>query len=208
MTFPNVPNVPGVPPLPRDPGAAVAAAVQLLTRDVLGLPLFNNPPPWGIYKDGEPVVTADNVLGVEYKQDWAIADYPMEQGAFQSYDKVSNPFFARVRFSAGRSQQNREALLDSIDVIAGDLELYDVVTPEWVYTSVNVAQYDYRRLSDQGVGLLQVDVGLLQVRVTADADFTTTKAPSGETTKNTGTVQTKQPTAQQRSALSSIAESL
>src|SRR5215469_5882183 len=35
---------------------------------------------------------AASFVDVEYKQDWPISDYPVEQGGFQSYDKVRLPF--------------------------------------------------------------------------------------------------------------------
>jgi hypothetical protein len=125
----------------------------------------------------------------DYRQEWTVSDYPLEQGAFQSYDKVQTPFDVRVRYAAGGSQQNRQALLDSIAAIAGDLNLYDVVTPEAVYQSVNVTHYDYRRTATNGVGLLQVDVWCIEVRVTAQAQFQNVQNPTSASPQSQGNVQ-------------------
>src|SRR5258708_40358358 len=127
MALPNVPNLPGAPPLPRAPGlSAGGAAVTLLVADVLSAlssALFG--PQWGIFKDGIAVVIADSVITVDYKQDWTIATFPVEQGGFESYDKVSNPFDVRVRVASGGFEVARQALLESIEAVANSLDLFD-----------------------------------------------------------------------------------
>ena len=72
----------------------------LLLADALGLPPSPLAPQWGIYLDGEPVVDADSVVTFDYRQEWTVSDYPLEQGAFQSYDKVQTPFDVAVTITA------------------------------------------------------------------------------------------------------------
>jgi hypothetical protein len=96
---------------------------------------------------------------------------------------------ARIRFSSGGSIDDRQSLLDSIDAIAGTTELYDIVTPEAVYTNANIQQYSFQRSSQNGVGLIQVDVQLVEVRVTATADFTNPQSPNAAGRINDGIVQ-------------------
>lgn len=206
--FPTVPLMPGVPPLLRDPAALINTGGSIIP----GLPIellghsgnffldnvymiadsqglfgaIEKKPQWGIFKSGVPVVVADNVLAIEFTQNWELSDFPLEKGAFESYNKVATPFAATVRFSAGGSQQNRQALLDSIDAIAGDLELYDIHTPEVTYPSINITRFDYQRTSRDGVGLLVVDVRVQEVRTTATAEFTNTKNAAGASPVNVG----------------------
>ncbi|HEY6030514.1 MAG TPA: hypothetical protein VIU44_08125 [Gaiellaceae bacterium] len=188
-TFPDVPDVPGVPPLPRDPNA-VAAAIVMLTGDIVSGYGAGLVPVWGIYRGGRPVITADTIVGFEFKREWAIADYPVEQGSFASYDKVATPYVSRVQFAAGGDAENRQLMLDSLDAIAGDLQLYDVVTPERVYRSANVQRYDYRRAAQKGVGLLVVDVYLQEVRTSAGQQGgASTQSPSGASPQQDGDVQ-------------------
>lgn len=196
MVFPNVPNVPGVPPLARLPGF-FANNTQPLTSDTIGS--FGHPgtPQWGIFRNGQPVVVAESVQSVEYRQDWEISDYPLEQGAFESYNKVNTPFDAKVRFATGASEADRQQLIQSIENIAGTLNLYDVVTPERIYQSTNILHYDYNRTSSRGVGLLQVDVWVTEIRLNATAQFSSTQAASGASPVNDGTVQTTDPVQQQ-----------
>lgn len=179
----------------------MADPLTLLTGDLIG----EIAPPgaqWGIFSGGSAVITADNVVAFDYKQEWSISDYPVERGAFESYDKVSLPFDARVRFTAGGNIGRREALLSSIASIAGTTELFDVVTPEFIYTSVTISHYDYRRTARNGLGLLQVDVWCLQVNQNAFLDNGTAQ-PDGANQTNGGAVQTTDPNATQESAITS-----
>lgn len=166
----------------------------LLLSDAFDVLTGQNIPQWGIFLDGDAVVAADNVVSMEYKQDWSISDYPVEDGGFQSYDKVNSPFDARVRFSRGGSTDDRTEFLQSVADAAQPLTLYDVVTPEQVYQNVNITHYDYHRTSISGVGLLTIDIWLKEVRVTAQAAFSNTEQPSGSDAVNDGTVQTTPPT--------------
>lgn len=188
MGFPNVPNVPGVPPLPTAPGTVGVAAPTLLTADA-SVPQAPSVAQWGIFLNGAPVVTADSVLSFTYKSDYLLLDYPVEQGSFQTYNKVKIPFDVRVRYASGSDDANRQALLDSLDAAAKTLSLYDVVTPEKVYTGVNITHVDYHRTSVNGVGLIAADVWLSQIITTATATFSQTKQASGAQPQSVGAVQ-------------------
>ncbi|OBQ90034.1 phage baseplate protein [Mesorhizobium sp. AA23] len=169
----------------------MAGILELLTQDALGLlSSALGLQPWGIYFGGVPVIIADNIVEVQYRQQWSISDFPVEQGAFQSYDKVQIPYDARLRFTAGGSAANRAAMLASIAAVAGDTNLYDVVTPEAVYLSCNITHYDYSRRSNEGMGLLSVDIWLIEVRQAVSAAMSNTQDPSGASQVNGGTVQT------------------
>lgn len=189
MASPIVPIAPGVPPLIRNPLLAIPQVILL----VADAPLLAGVAPireqWGVFKDGVNVIAAQSMITFDYKQNWYVSDYPLEQGAFESYNKVESPFDARVRFAAGGTEANRKALLDSIAAIADNVETYDVVTPEVVYLSVTINHYDYRRSSQSGLGLITVDLWLTEVRVTARTEFTNTKTPAGHDAINGGTVQ-------------------
>lgn len=187
--FPDVPDVPGVPPVLRDPGALLDPGLILMQFDTVIGYGGNLTPQWGLYLGGVPVVVPDTIPSFEFKSDWAICDYPVERGGFESFNKVDIPFTTRIQFVSGGSVENREALLSQIAAVAGTLQLFDVVTPEVVYPSVNVQHYDYRRTARNGLGLLAVDMQLLEVRVTAGAAGDNTKAASGASPSSDGNVQ-------------------
>jgi hypothetical protein len=195
--MPFVPLVPGVPPLTS---YAPFTSVGLLVTDALAFLSSLFGPPWGIFLGGISIINADSVVTFEYRQDLSVSDYPVEEGAFETYDKVETPFEARFRFSAGGSEADRFALLQSIADIIDDVTLLDVVTPEQVYPNVTLFHYDYRRTATNGVGLLQVDVWCREVRVTTTTGFSNTQSPGGANPQGGGNVQPSTPSAAQSNA--------
>jgi hypothetical protein len=210
----NVPNVDGIPAVAFAPNAGLGIA--LAGADAVGLPFFGSgAAEWGIFRRGAPVVVCDNVVAFDHKADWAISDYPVEGGQFESYNKVTIPYDVRLVFTAGGSEANRAALLNSLRAIVGDLNYYDAVSPEAVYTPVNLVHLDYRRTAQNGVGLIIVSVWCRQVRQVksstagaaggADATGSDTPSatgsigdaasPSGADQVNGGAVQSTSPTA-------------
>ncbi len=198
-TYPDVPQASGVPAVFRAPTQPVFTAVLLLAdvASVIGMFL---PSQWGIFhQDGAPVAIPDSVVSVDFRREWRISDYPTERGGFQSFDKVATPFDIRVRFATS-GFGFRGNFLSAINAAATSLELFDVVTPDAVYENVNIVHYDYRRERQNGVGIILVDVWCEQVRATATTTFTSTKAPEGAATQNSGTVQPSAPTPAQAAA--------
>ena len=195
MPFPDVPIAPGVPALPRDPNIP-QSVIPLLTSDTPGLiPGSPIQQQWGLFLNGVAAITAESVQSFDFRSDWTIADYPVEGGQFESYDKVTNPFDIKLRFQVGGPIQAREALLASLEIAAPSLNLYDAQTPERTYTNVNITHYSYQRTATRGLGLLVVDVWVQQVRVSATVQFTgaqpvltSTKSPSGASPVADGTV--------------------
>jgi hypothetical protein len=178
ILFPNVPNVAGVPALLRkvsNVGTAVAGAIAVVEK--FGSLSNFLAPRWGVYDASlNPVAIADSFLGVDYRNDSRISDYPVEQGAFASYNKVATPYEARVRLSCGKDEASRTAFLAAIDVAAKSTNLYSVVTPEATYLSANITNYDYRREVHNGAGLIVVELSLREIRQIAKAAYSSSGA--------------------------------
>lgn len=164
-------------------------AIELLLADAISLIFRGRASAWGIYRGGVPVVVADNVLAFDYRKQWAISDYPVERGSFESYDKVEVPYGSRLRFSAGGNEARQQALLSSIAAISGDLQLYNIVTPARVYLNANIQQYDYAQTATNGVGLMQVDVSVIEIREVGGGMFSATQSPTVAGQVNGGPVQ-------------------
>lgn len=200
IPFPNVPIALGVPPIARLIGALVADPIAV-TADVLLGTSLSQIPPWGIFdKAGLPLLASDNVMGVDFRKEWRVSTAPLERGAFSSYNKVEEPFDAKVTFSIGSSVADRSALLLALQTAASSLSLYTVVTPEVTYPNACIVHYDYRRRSSQGAALIIIDVWVEEIRETAgaaftkadtptDADTSNAQNPSASPDKNGGTVQ-------------------
>ena len=173
----------------------MATALTLMTADTYTPDNYASQ--WGIFLNGSPVITADTVVDFTLRKDWNICDAPLEQGAFESYNKVFLPYDVRLRFVAGGSESNRTALLASVDAAASTLSVYSAVTPEMVYPSVNIKHYDYRRTSVNGVGMITVDVWCEEVRINSTSALTNTAQPSGASQINGGSIQGTPPTTTQ-----------
>lgn len=197
--MPDVPNLPGVPVLSSY--ATDALKVELLVTDLLILFPGALTPQWGIFLDGEPIIVPDTIVNFEYKQDWSIMEYPIEQGSFETYNKVQHPFETRLRMSTGGTKAARQAFLAQLQAIAGDLNLYDVVTPEIVYPSCNIMHVDYRRAAQQGANMITVDVWLKQINDNVETTFSNTQQPDGASPVSGGNVQPVTPTTSQLSTM-------
>lgn len=192
IKYPLVPKAPGVPPLLRKNSSTVAAAV-LLTKDAVGA-LLGAPAKWGVFKDGVQVIMPDSFISLDDKAEWQVPQYPLEEGGFQSYNKVTLPFEDHVVMTKGGSEADRRTFLALIDQISASTDLYDIVTPEKTYSNVNITRRDMYRDAQRGVSLLTVTLFFQEIRSSASAQFTQTNiaaAPSGSPQNSIGVLQSQ-----------------
>jgi hypothetical protein len=148
--------------------------VTLLTADSPALGSVFGPVLWGIFDSyGNPVLISDSVAAVEYQRDYDISTAPQEQGAFMSYNKVQNPFTAKVSLLSNRT---RSYLLNVLEAATESLQLVSVYTPEVAYPSAVLTRYGLRRTVRNGVTLIQVDVWVEEVRVDAGTAYSSSQA--------------------------------
>lgn len=187
--MPDVPNLPGVPSLT----GYSTSNIVLLAADIIGaiLGLFGSE--WGIFLDGQQAFPYQSIVDFDYKQDWPTSDCPVEDGGFQSYDKVELPFDVRVRVASGGTEADREALISSVRAASGSLDLFDVVTPEQTYQGCSITHADFKRTSANGVGLVIIDIWFTEVRETSTSTFTQTQQPGNAGQVNTGSVTPQAP---------------
>lgn len=211
--FPDVPNVPGVPSLNRMVGSVleprfagigglpIALGIEIAdrfgTNGLIGQDNPNLPAPrpaevWGLFTaGGQPVVIADSVLSVEFRNETHISNYPQEAGAFAAYNKVATPYRVRIRLSKGGTVEDRRSFLSALEAVANasNVALYSVVTPERTYDSANVTGIDYMREQRSGAAMLIVELIVEEIRVTALAIYTNTQQPTGENSISIANVQ-------------------
>jgi hypothetical protein len=145
---------------------------------------------WGVFdKSNNLVLIPDSFKELSYRQAWKIANYPMEEGAFQSYNKVQTPFEVRLSMTKGGTDSDRAVFLQNTETIADTTDLFSIVTPEYTYLNVNVENINYNRTATNGAKLLTVELDLLEIRVTAQSPFSNTAQPSGAAQANYGSVQ-------------------
>lgn len=216
--YPNVPQAAGVPPVARQQGTT-ASTLPLLIADAIQIASLFLAPKWGLFDDGgNPVIVSNSlnipsalgtaatalglsvlvadpsVVGLDFAKDNAISTAPREASSFLSYNKVFNPFRARLNFVMGGSEASRSAFLQSVMAAEESLDLYTLVMPEYSYENVNVTHYDFRRSSHSGLTLLTIEVWVEEVRIVGTSQFSSvaTKAPSGASSTNGGSVQSIQ----------------
>jgi hypothetical protein len=154
---------------------------------------------WGIFDDeGNLAIEPDNIVAVEPGREFRISDYPLEAGAFESYNKVATPGTVRVTMSKGGSDADRNEFLTTLDILIASLDPYNVITPEIAFLAHTLVRVDYQRSAQQGAKLLIVETVWQEIRETATAAFTNSKSPSGAAEVNAGPVQPATPTPTQQ----------
>lgn len=164
---------------------------------------------------------AASMVEFEFKQEWPVSNYPQEQGAFQSYNKVTLPFDVRVKLACGGPTAARQAFLQTVFAIAGNqppgaaglatallgsgvpnpasapltssLPLFSVVTPELTYTSVTCVHVGFSRMAEKGATLIVADLWFQEISVTAVAAFQNTKSPANAGPVANGNIQPTTP---------------
>lgn len=189
--------------------AAVAEAGDLLGIDILN-PLASD---WGIHDSatGELVIQPDTVPRFEFRGDRRISDYPVEQGAFASYNKVATPYEIRMTMvcSGGLVRQaesfiqsalgidsgfmQKSNFIDRLDEMLNTTKIFSIVTPDITYFGANLEHYDYKRETRDGATMLKVEAWFREVRVTASATYSdggpvNSNSPSAADPVSLGTV--------------------
>jgi hypothetical protein len=205
--FPNVPKLPGVPALPRSPlfPPVIQAGLGLLEGQLWAA--INAGPAWGIFdQNGRQVVIPDSVLDFDFHNDWKVAQFQVQAGGFANYNKVNNPYelsVTMIKGSAGNvldpggALAARTAFLSQIENIAGDTNLYSIVTPERTYINANVTKYANHREQTSGAYQLKVEISFIEIRQVTPLYVSTQTAnasqPQGVPPANVGRVQPAAP---------------
>lgn len=193
LIFPNVPISPGVPPMSTRAPIADAPPPEALKKD--NVASNSAPPQWGVYDGEKLALEPDSIFAVEPLKEYQIATYPIEQGGFQSFNKVSQPGTVHVTMTKGGSVAERAKFLEAVRELGESLKPLTVITPDATYSTVNLVRYDFRRTAEKGATLISVEVLFQEIRQTAVAVFSNSKAPSGAATVNQGPVRTTAPVA-------------
>lgn len=197
--YPNVPQLPGVPQLVRSLLFPASPAPTLGTQVNGNLWAASQANPgWAVLgPDGTVALSPDSIYQLEDRQEYRIPDFPIQKGSFASYNKVVCPEETSVRMNKGSSLADRQAFLNTLKRITGDLNLYTIITPEVSYINCNIMRRELIRRSSEGAYFIEVDVYFRQVNtVTAQysyslPDTTNAQNPSAVPSVNQGLVQSQ-----------------
>jgi len=134
-----------------------------------------------------------STVDFEFAAESPLSDYTQEQGAFQSYDKVTLPFDIKIKLKCSGNAQVRQAFLSTCQWIRNSLNLFDIVTPEQKFRSVNCHHVDWRRTAASGVSMIVVDLWFQQIAVTSSSTFSSTQNPAEAGQQSLGNVQAQPP---------------
>ena len=188
IPYPDIPPLPGVPGLHRSTAGFAAAGLAVLSPllpSLLPPNLFGAR--WGIVTPaGSVALTPDSFVEFEYRSERKIPTYPVEQGAFASYNKVALPFDINVIVTcSGNGAMTKTAFLAAIQTLLSELTLVSVTTPDVTFPNCNLIHVDYRRESKQGATLIIAQLKFQEIRVVLPA-APPTSAPSGATVLSNG----------------------
>lgn len=167
----------GIPAL-LNPALDLANTVSLVVSDAQIIAnMFTAHVAWGIYDGVALALLPDSIVALDVKKEYNLPNYPMEDGAFQSYNKVKEPYDIRVKMSIGGNSAKLDGFLKMLDGVVSSLTLYSIVTPDATYPNANVHHYDFQRTATNGRGLLTVTLWAKEVRTSIVAAFAHVKVP-------------------------------
>lgn len=151
-------------------------------------------------EDGEAAVFFDSMLGVEVSTENQVAQEPVEQGSFASYNKSASPRQVKVTLARSGDGYDHDEIICALDELCSGTDLLTLITPAQEYEGYNLESYNYRRSETNGVQLLVVELSLVEIRqvesqatTTVDVKPAQAKNKSDASKANTGKTQAKTP---------------
>lgn len=198
--FPNVPNVPGVPPLDRLAGKqAFLEPANVFSSQLQKVPYLRgilqaaNAEVWGVFdSNNEKVIVATTFVELGHNASSKIARFFMEQGTFANYNKVNESNETSILMIKQGTFDELGVYINEVEALKRSTGLFDIVTPERVFTSVNLESYDYKRSVADGVNMIAFNMHFVEVREVALA-YSTRTVPEAATNQDRGLQQAKEP---------------
>lgn len=190
--YPVVPQAAGVPALLRNSASIIDALTfgYLGVRDALNTLIGAEPIRYAVFDSrGKRIADYDSVVAIGYQADSRVSDYPMEQGAFASYNKVQVPFDITVTLTCGGNDERRADFETAVTAARKSLELYTVLTPNATYKDVNFTSLSIRRTATEGANFIVADLVGREIRFNTVAAYSQPKVPAAFVTQAQGQIQ-------------------
>lgn len=198
--YADVPLSAGIPPMVRDPLWFNQSQDRRAQVDEANMPKPVQQT-WGLFDaDGKLALEPDTILAIDYRDSAMIAKYPLEKGAFASYNKVEMPYDVRVVMAKGGSEKDRRDFWEALQALRGTLDTYSIVMPDLTILDLNIVHRDLSRQQRQGANMLEVEIGFQQVRITGQAQYSKTKEGDGADRQAVGAVDPRAPTTAEQQA--------
>lgn len=120
---------------------------------------------WSLNKaSGERVVEFTSFISMDLRDEYNVVTGPVEEGSFASYNKVAAPLEIDVSLGVEGDDATLSMALDALNKLTGSTEIVSLVTPEIEYCDMNLRSVSYRRRREDGLGVLWLDLKLIEVR--------------------------------------------
>lgn len=113
---------------------------------------------------GERVVQFTSFLSMDLRDEYTVVTGPVEEGSFASYNKVPSPLEVDVSLGIEGDDTTLNEALDALNLLTASTEIISLVTPETEYYNLNLESLSYRRRREDGLGVLWLDLKLIEVR--------------------------------------------
>lgn len=190
--YPLVPKLVGVPAVLR----AGAQIFDTLTLGFLGAgDLVNSiigsePVEWGVFDDdGDPIADYTSFVSFDLRDDSRVADYPIENGGFASYNKVDEPFSVQVMLSCDGDTTRRNVFQRDLRWARRSLNLYTVLTQTGTYSNCNLVSVNWAHGVQDGATVVKAYCEFREIRQRGTTEFSQTQDPSGSSPQSNGQVQ-------------------
>lgn len=159
-------SLPGMPSIPNFKGLVTGGTTAL--TGALGAAIirgvFGNR--WGVFNQfGIPILLADTFESLQYTNTSQVAQAPVENGSFASYNKVQNPYKASVILTKGvGGPTQRGIFIAQLEMLQRSTLLFHIVTPDFVHINANIIGFDYARNPQDGARIIVAKLHFEEVR--------------------------------------------
>lgn len=153
---------------------------------------------WGLYDaEGNAIAEFTRFYSFDRTGESRITEYPVEEGAFASANKVNSSATIRVALAKDGNWPEISAAIDAIEAARLGTALLTVTTPFKTYAGYNLVRFDYGHKDDISAYTLAASLNLQEVR-SRPAAYTTmpagrVKDPSAASTVERGRQQPAEP---------------
>lgn len=190
--YPLVPKAVGVPAVLRA-GAQIFDSITLgflgagdLVNSIIG----SEPVTWGVFDDaGDPIAEYTSLVSFDIRSDARVADYPVENGSFASFNKVDEPDNVQVMLSCDGDTTRRNNFQRTMLAARKSLTLYTVLTETGTYHNCNLVGLTWAHGTDNGATVVKAYCEFREIRQRGTTAFSQTQDPSGASPQSNGQVQ-------------------
>jgi hypothetical protein len=149
------------------------------------------------------IIQPDSAVEFEIQANSNVNSHPVEQGGFQSYNRVQDPISIRLLLACQGKNMPRATFLSTLATLREGTQIVTVSTPDASYPNMVLKGYGYKKEAARGAVTIWADTTWVEERSTnVVVSSPPTSQPQGAATSNLGTLQEITPTAQQLGSIS------